>query len=263
MYNPSTALVTGASSGIGKELAREHARRGGNLILVARRKDKLEEIKQELIRDHATPEIHVLAMDLSQPSSATRLVGWTRELDLDVDILINNAGFGVFGTFSESNWPLIERMLHLNMISLTELTRHLVPKMIERGAGRILNVASTAAFQPGPNFASYYASKAYVLNFSEAIAHELRNTGVTVTTLCPGPTESEFQDRANMGNVALFERFPLPTSAEVAAYGYRKMEQGKRVAVHGLANRITATLSRWTPRSLVLPVVERLQQNRS
>ncbi|MEX1212553.1 MAG: SDR family oxidoreductase [Balneolaceae bacterium] len=260
MTQPTTALVTGASSGIGKELAREHARRGGNLILVARRKEMLEALKQELLNDYPSLTIDVLDMDLSKPGSATRLVQHLREHDQSIDILINNAGFGVFGPFLENDWASVENMLQLNITTLTELSRLLAPAMVRRGYGRILNVASTAAFQPGPNFSTYYASKAYVLNFSEAISHELRGTGVTVTTLCPGPTESEFQERANMGSIALFDRFPLPSSSEVAAYGYRKMLQGKRVAVHGFLNRITARLVRLMPRALILPAVERLQQ---
>ncbi|MGM0506776.1 MAG: SDR family NAD(P)-dependent oxidoreductase [Bacteroidota bacterium] len=263
MTHRSTALVTGASSGIGKELAREHARHGGDLILVARRNEKLEALKQELQEAHPDPTIHVLAMDLSEPGSATRLSQHMSDLGLTVDILINNAGFGVFGPFLETDRRAVEQMLQLNITTLTELTRLLAPAMVRSGYGRVLNVASTAAFQPGPNFSTYYASKAYVLSFSEAIAHELSGTGVTVTTLCPGPTESEFQERAEMGTVALFDRFPLPTSAEVAAYGYRKMIQGKRVAIHGVMNRITSFFARITPRALVLPVVKRLQQNRN
>lgn len=174
--------------------------------------------------------------------------------------MINNAGFGEFGCFIETSWEKEAAMIDLNIKTLTHLTKLFVKDMVSRGSGRIMNVASTAAFQPGPLMAIYYATKHYVLAFSEAISNELKGTGVTVTALCPGITQSEFQDTAGMNESMLFKRMKIATSKEVAEYGYKQMLAGKTVAVHGLMNRAMALLVRFAPRELVASVVRKLQE---
>ncbi|MEQ8821353.1 MAG: SDR family oxidoreductase [Sumerlaeia bacterium] len=239
MADKKLALITGASSGIGADLAREHARRGGDLILVARRAEKLEALKAALEADHGVT-VHVMARDLAVANAGEDLHAAVREAGLEVDYLINNAGFGGHGAFHERPWTEDKAMVQLNIETLTALTRAFLPGMVERGRGRVLNVASTAAFLPGPLMAVYYATKAYVLSLSEALASELRGTGVTVTALCPGVTRTEFGARANVGDSKLFRGPWVAGSAAVAAFGYRAMLAGRVVAVHGFWNKVAA-----------------------
>ena len=206
-----TALITGASSGIGFELAGICAARGHDLVLVARREGTLLDLARTLTREHGV-RAEAIAADLSHPDVAAAVVDRTSALGLDVDILVNNAGFGLYGPFSETSLDTEVEMIQLNITSLTALTKLLLPGMLERRAGRILNVASTASFFPGPLMAVYYATKAYVLSFSEAISNELEGTGVTVTALCPGPTASGFQAAANLEESKLFAGKTLPSS---------------------------------------------------
>jgi short-subunit dehydrogenase len=243
------ALVTGASGGIGLETARALRRRRYDLVLVARSADRLDQLAVEL--GGAT----VVAADLSTPVGVAAVTSAVPT----VDVLVNNAGFGVFGPFAESDGARAVDMVHLNVEAPTSLCRHYLPGMLERRNGRILNVASTAGFQPGPLMAVYYASKAYVLSFSEALAEEVRGSGVTVTALCPGPTASGFQAAADMEHSKLVAGKRMPPAAAVAEFGVRAMERGKVVAVPGFANRALAASVRFSPRPAVRRMVHRMQ----
>jgi short-subunit dehydrogenase len=253
-----TALITGASSGIGLELAEIFAKDNTNLILIARSEGKLKELADRLQKQYGVT-VYLLAKDLSDYTTAKEIHDWCNAQNITVDFLVNNAGFGDFGMFAESKWDKQLQMINLNITTLTYLTHLFLPSMIKRKEGRILNVASTAAFQPGPLMAVYYATKAYVLHFSEAIANELSDKGVTVTALCPGATESGFQSAADMHESKLVKGKKLPTSKEVAEYGYRAMMDGKAVAIHGTMNYLMANSVRFTPRSLVVKVARSVQ----
>ncbi|TAD86442.1 MAG: SDR family oxidoreductase [Bacteroidetes bacterium] len=254
-----TALITGASSGIGLELAKIFAANGINVVLVARSQPQLQQLAQQLQAEHGI-EAHVLAYDLSQYSHAKTIFDWCRTAGISINYLVNNAGFGHWSVFAESQWPKQEQMINLNITTLTYLTHLFLPAMVAQKRGKIMNVASTAAFQPGPIMSVYFATKAYVLHFTEAIAHELAGTGVTATALCPGATESDFQNKAAMQESRLFKGKKLPTSAAVAAYGYKTMQQGKVVAVHGFMNWLMAASVGLAPRSLVVKMVAYLQR---
>lgn len=252
-----TALITGASSGIGYELALVHAATGGNLVLVARREDRLLEIQKEIEHTFKV-KVSVIALDLSKPDAATKLYQSTKHQGISVDYLINNAGFGDVGPFSETSWEKEASMIDLNIKALTHLTKVYLPEMLERKNGRIMNVASTAAFLPGPLMAIYYATKHYVFAFSEALASELQGTGVSVTALCPGITKSEFQEVANLNTSRMGRFLKVATSKEVAVYGYKKMLKGKVVAIHGAMNKLVALSVRFTPRSFARAMVKKL-----
>ena len=247
----STALVTGASGGIGLEIARVLAP-DHDLVLVARSAAKLDALATEL------GGARVIAADLADPSAVGKIVADVP----DVDVLVNNAGVGDFGAFAGVDLDKTLGMIQLNVASLTALTRHYLPGMLERGHGRVMNIASTASFQPGPLMAVYYATKAYVLSFSEAVAEEVRGTGVTVTALCPGPTASGFQAAADMELSPLVANRTLPTAAEVARYGVKAMQRGDVVAVPGGMNKIMAASVRFTPRPVLRRVVRRLQETK-
>jgi len=253
-----TALITGASSGIGYELAKVHASKGDNLVLVARRKDKLEALKTELEKTHNIT-VMVIEKDLSITDAAQEVYNETSALNITIDYLINNAGFGDYGKYHESNWDKQAMMIQLNVTALTQLCKLYLNDMIERESGKIMNVASTAAFQSGPLMSIYYATKSFVLHFSEAIANEVKDKGITVTALCPGATESEFVDVADLGESKLFKGKKLPTSKAVAEYGYKAMMKGKVVAIHGFMNKVMATSVRFTPRALVVKVTRMIQ----
>jgi hypothetical protein len=248
------ALVTGASSGIGADLAREFARHGYDLVLTARRVAPMEALAGELRALGAT--VTVMATDLSVTGAAAGLAADLDGRHLAVEVLVNNAGLGAGGLFHESDPARVSEMLQVNVTALTELTRALLPGIVARGRGGVLMVASTASFQPGPFMAVYCASKAFVLSFGEAISYELRGTGVTVTTLCPGATLSEFTTVANTGKSALFTApmASVMTSAEVARHGYRAFAAKKRVHVVGLANKLVVTSGRFSPHVISMPV---------
>lgn len=255
------AVVTGASTGIGKDLAEACARDGNDLVLVARRVDVLEQVGAELEKKyHIT--VHPLAEDLTDPGSPGRIAGFLNTRGLEPDILINNAGTGVYGRFLETDREDELASIQLNVAALTHLTKLLLPDMVRRGRGRVLNVASTAAFQPGPLMAVYYATKAYVLHLSEALANELSGTGVTVTCLCPGPTRTGFHQRAGMSNMVLVSKPMMTSSAEVARAGYAGMKRGRRVVIPGLLNKLLAFGVRLAPRRLPPAIVRQLQQRR-
>ena len=253
-----TALITGASSGIGLELAGIFSSNGINLLLVARNESKLKETSKKLAEKNGI-KADYLVKDLCDINSAKEVFDYCQKNQIQIDYLINNAGIGDFGFFAESNWEKQLQMLNLNITSLTYLTHLFLPEMIARKSGKIMQVASTAAFQPGPTMSVYYATKAYVLHFSEAIANELEGTGVTVTVLCPGATESGFQAAASMEESKLVKGKKLPTSYEVAKYGYKAMMKGKRVAIHGMLNYLMANSVRFTPRNLVVKVARYIQ----
>ncbi len=247
-------LITGASGGIGLELARIFAREHYDVVLVARNQTRLEEIAAELRSSHGV-QADVIARDLASPEAPAEI---QRQVG-PVDVLVNNAGYGLYGPFADSPVEDELNLMHLNMDALVALTRLFLPAMIASRRGRILNVASTAAFQPGPLMALYYASKAFVLHFSEAIANELEGTGVTVTILCPGPTETGFQARAAMEDSRLVRMGRMMSAKAVAEKGYRGLIRGKTIVMPGVRNRILAQSVRFSPRKLVTKIARMLQ----
>lgn len=255
-------LITGASSGIGLELARVAAGKGHDLVLVARTEGKLRELARELHERHGV-RAEVIAADLSRPEAAAEVVSRLETLGIQIDALVNNAGFGVYGPFTETALAIELQVIQVNIVALTELTKRLLPGMVARRSGRILNVASTAAFLPGPLMAVYYATKAYVLSFSEAIANELAGTGVTVTVLCPGPTASGFQAAAKLEESKLMAGKTLATSRQVAQDGYDAMMAGKTLIVSGWSNKLVAQMPRLLPRRVVASIVRGVQDRRS
>ncbi len=248
-----TALITGASGGIGYELAKIFAKNNTNLILVARNKNKLDELKNELENQFGI-SVYTIGKDLSIRESVSELYEETKKQNIPVEYLINNAGFGDFGMFTDTDWDKEERMINLNMKTLTLLTKLYIREMTERGSGKVMNVASTAAFQPGPLMAVYCSTKSYVLNFSQAINNEVKSRGVTVTALCPGPTESGFQDASGMKESKIVTKIKMPSSKTVAEYGYKAMMKGKPVAIHGYMNKILALSVRFMPRNVVVKI---------
>lgn len=248
------ALVTGASSGIGEALAQRIAADGVDLILVARREDRLRALAAEL-----PVETHCLPLDLTDRGAPDELMREVARYGRPIDVLVNNAGIGHAGPFAREPLEQHLKVVDLNIRALVELSRRVLPSLIERRGGGILNVASTAAFLPGPNVAVYYASKAFVLSLSEALSEECRGTGVTVTALCPGPTNSEFGSVSGMANSRLFRTIKRMSSAEVADVGWTAFRRGKRVVVPGWQNRLSSAVTRFGPRAFLLPVVRHLQ----
>jgi len=249
-----TALVTGASSGIGKALAEQFARDGINLVITARNTLQLEASAAEWRKQYGI-QVTVISSDLAQVGAAQKFADEVHNHNIHPDYLVNNAGFGYFGMFATSDLDFEINMMRLNMEALTILTKRFLPD-ITAHRGKILNVASTAAFQPGPYMAVYYATKAYVLSFSEALSSELEGSGVTVTALCPGPTASGFQDAAALHDSAMVKGKRLPTSEQVAQAGYRAMQRGQRVYIPGLMNWLMAQSVRFTPRIIVTAMVK-------
>lgn len=256
-----TALITGSSNGIGLEFARIFAKNKINLVLVARSEDKLKSLSNELMNVYNV-KVNVIPEDLSILNNCIKLVEQLQKENITVDYLINNAGFGNLGFFTDTDLQKEIDMINLNITALTYLTKIYAIEMKQRGSGKILNVSSTAAFQPGPLMAVYYATKAYVQSFSEALANEFKGTGVTITALCPGPTESGFLSAAKMNNTKLVKGRKLPTSADVALFGFNAMMNGKTVAVQGLMNKIGAQSSRFLPRKFITSVVRKIQETR-
>lgn len=244
-------LITGASAGLGAEFARQCRRRGEELVLVARRKDRLEALAAEL------GSAHVVAADLARPGAAARLLAEVEGLGLRVDTLINNAGFGLSGRFADAPAERLLEMIDLNVRALTELCRLVLPAMAERGKGAILNVASTAAFQAGPNMAVYYASKAYVLSLTEAIHQEMKGKGVKVTALCPGPTATEFFEVADSAGSTLARMATDPVA--VVRAGLTGLDRNKAIVIPGVTNRIGAFGTRFMPRAALRRIVAALK----
>jgi short-subunit dehydrogenase len=256
-----TALITGASLGIGYEMARLFARDGSNLVLVARTENKLTEVAGALQSAHGIT-VHVLVKDLARPEAPEEIYQKLQYLGVPVDVLVNNAGFGAYGLFAESDPQRDLDMIAVNITALTHLTRLFLPDMLKRKQGGILNVASTAAFQPGPLMAEYYATKAYVLSLTEALANEVAGTGVTASVLCPGPTATEFQSRAGLKESPLFASGVMSAEA-VARFGYRRFLKGKTIIIPGLKNRFLLQIERFSPRALTPRIVRAMQESRT
>jgi len=255
----TTALITGASSGIGKELARIHAGKGGDVIIVARRQEKLDELKGEL-EGQFNIKVTTIKKDLSKPGAARELYNEVQNLNSQVDYLINNAGFGLRGKFHELSWERQQQMINLNMVALTELMYLFLPGMIKRNSGKILNTSSTASFMPGPLQAIYFATKSYVTFLSNAVAEELSDTNVTVTNLMPGATETEFAKTSGMDETGLFEK--TVTAYSVAEDGYNAMLKGKLDVVSGLTfgQNLMMKAIPFTPKKMLLKQIRQMQE---
>ncbi len=249
-----TVLITGASSGIGTELTREFAQHGDSVVLVARGIDKLEELARELRSKHNVGA-EVIGADLTQPSAPEKIVKSLSERNLTIDVLANNAGFGERGAFAQIDLQRQLDMIQVNITAVAHLTRLLLPGMIQRNTGGILNVASTAAFQGGPNMTMYYATKAFVLSFTEALHEEVAGTNVHVTCLCPGPTHTGFVAAANMEGVNLF-KMGAETAEAVAKVGYAAFMKNKAVAISGFKNKLGAFSTRLAPRAVARKIAK-------
>jgi short-subunit dehydrogenase len=256
-----TAVITGASAGLGTHFALALARRGYDLALVARREDRLEQLAR-LVHERHGVAAHVFATDLAKKNAVAKLAEAVAGQGLSIDLLVNNAGFGARGAFAELDRAMQVRMIDLNCRALMELAHAFLPGMIAARAGAILNVASTAAFQPGPWMAVYYATKAFVLSFSEALHEEVKDKGVRVTALCPGPTRTEFAEIASMTDSELFKRFASAPEA-VVADGLKALEANQAVTVPGGVNKLMAGSIRFTPRVLARRIAGSLQKTRS
>jgi short-subunit dehydrogenase len=260
MKMKNVALITGASTGIGKELAYVHAKRGGDLIIVARSKDKLEQLKSDLESTYST-KVMTIAKDLSLPKASKEIYEQVKKAGLEVDYLINNAGFGGRGKFHERDWNLDLTMINLNVVALTALTRFFLPDFVKRNQGKILNVSSTASLVPaGPLQAVYYATKSFVTSFSNALAEELYDTNVTVTALLPGATETEFARTSGMDKTGMFSK--AVSARMVAEEGYNGMLAGKLDVISGLsfAQKMMAAVIPFTPKKMLLRQVHKMQE---
>lgn len=251
-----TALITGASAGLGLEYAKLFAADKHDLVLVARRREKLDQLAAELTKAHGIKAL-VVAADLQDPKAPKAIFDEVTKAGLDIEFLVNNAGFGSNGPFSSSELDKELGQITVNCSALVALTHFFVPKMLEKKRGRILNIGSSAGFQPGPYMATYYATKAFVNSFSEALYQELKGKGVSVTVSCPGATATEFTQVAKMEGVNLFKLGAM-TAEEVARGGYRAMHAGRVVAVHGIKNMLGVWSVRFTPRAVVRMLVARL-----
>lgn len=258
MAKQKWSIVTGASSGIGKEFAILLAKHQVNLVLTARNALSLNQLATQLMNDYQI-KVLIYPTDLSVYDNVVSFTQFVNDSKVNPDYLINNAGFGDFGYFTDTKWEKESDMIDLNIKTLTYLTKIYSIQMKRRGSGKILNVASGAAFQPGPLMAVYFATKAYVLHFSEAIAEELSGTGVTVTTLCPGPTESNFWKAAGKKSAISIVPGKMPSSRVVAEYGYDAMIGGRRIAIQGFRNRVLAFLIRFVPRACVTKIIKHSQ----
>ena len=251
-----TVLITGASSGIGMELAREFAKHGHSIVLVARGIDKLEELARELRSKHNI-RAAVIGADLTQTSAPEQITKALAERNITVDVLVNNAGFGERGAFAQIDTQRQLDMIQVNITAVAHLTRLLIPGMIQRNAGGILNVASTAAFQGGPNMAMYYATKAFVLSFTEALHEEVAGTNVHVSCLCPGPTHTGFVAAAHIEGVNLF-KMGAESAEAVAQVGYAAFEKNTAIAISGFKNKLTAFSTRFAPRAVARKIAKTL-----
>lgn len=259
MTTKKVALITGASTGIGKDLSHIHAEKGGDLIIVARNESKLDALKSELEKKHNV-KVMVIAKDLGKPEAPKEIFEEVTKAGLQVEYLINNAGFGGLGKFHEREMEKDLAMINLNIVALTTLTRLFLPQMVKRNNGKILNVSSTASFMPGPMQAVYYATKAYVTFFSNAIAEELHNTNITVTNLMPGATETEFGRVSEMDKTAMFNK--TAGSREVAEDGYNGMIKGKIDVVSGLTfpQKMMMAMIPFIPKKMLLTQIRKMQE---
>ncbi|MGH1393833.1 MAG: SDR family NAD(P)-dependent oxidoreductase [Trichormus sp.] len=255
-----TALITGAASGIGYELARIFAHDKYNLVLVDINYLKLTEITGDF-QEKFDISVKIISKDLSKSNSPEEIFTELQKEGIQVDVLVNNVGFGTYGLFNETNLNDELEMLQVNLVCLTHLTKLFLKNMVKQGDGKILNVASSAAFQPGPLMAVYFATKAYVLSFSEALANELQGTGVTVTVMCPGTTQSAFHERTGMADSELIKKKNMMDAETVARIGYNALMKGKTIVIPGILNKILAKIVRFIPRSLVTKIVRKMQEN--
>ena len=256
-----TALITGASAGIGLEFAKIFAKEKYDLVITARNEAKLNELATE-IKNKQNVNVKVIAKDLSKQNAGEEIFDELKNENIVTDVLINNAGFGVFDNYWNVELQDEKNMLQVNIMALAELTNLFGKDMANRGGGKILNVASTAAFQPGPTMAGYYASKAFVLSYSQAVDFELREKGVQVSTLCPGPTITEFQIRANMEDLNLFKKGFTMSAEDVAQIGYNGLMKGKSVIIAGAMNKISAMSSKISPSKVSMKIVNWLQSKK-
>ena len=254
-----TALITGASGGIGLELSRIFAQDGYDVVLVARSEDKLTKIKNAIEKRYGV-NAYVFSCDLAQQDAAQKVLEFTDSNSLCIDVLVNNAGFGDCGSFEGSEWQKQYDMIRLNIIALMQLTHCYLPRMKEKRDGRILNIASVASLCPGPNMSVYYASKAFVRNFSEALAEESREYGVTVTALCPGPVDTGFEKAANVGNAPAFSLIPLADPRDVALCGYRALMKGRTLTYYGITAKAMSVAVRLLPRSASRKIAAKLNK---
>ncbi len=253
-----TVLITGASSGIGREMARLFAQQGHNLVLLARSRQPMETLAQALRTQYAV-SAHVMEFDLSDPSAASNIMAALEVQNLHIDVLVNNAGFGLLGPHAVLDAQRQFDMVQVNISALVQLTRLLLPGMLARHTGGVLNVASTAAFQAGPNMAVYYATKAFVLSYTEALHEELRGTGLHVSCLCPGPTHTGFVETAGMQGVAAF-KLGAQSALDVALFGVSAFQANRAIAISGFKNSVLALLGKWAPRSVTRKVVQLLNR---
>jgi uncharacterized protein len=253
-----TVLITGASSGIGRETALVFAEKGYHVVLTARRADLLESLKKEILQKHKV-EVSIFPMDLAQNESAEQLFKQVQNQKLKIDVLINNAGFGLYGALLENDPKKIEQMMVLNMITLTQLSQLFGTEMVKNGQGNIVNIASTAAFQPIPNMAVYAATKAYVMNFSDALAYELKGKNVKVTCINPGATKSEFAQVAEFKSDAIFKG-NIPSSRDLAEFIFTSMQKGKVNVIHGLKNAFMAWSIRFAPRIVTTHIAAKMME---
>ncbi len=251
-----TALITGASSGIGKEFAKQLAEKDYNLVIVARRDKLLKALAREL----SQVRVNIYTLDLTAENAIEDLLKYLSQEQIQIDVLINNAGFGDYDRFDQADIRKLQNMIDLNIKVLTDLTYYIGKQMIRRHSGYILNVASTAAFQPGPMMSVYFATKHYVLAFSEAIAHEWKNEGVIVSALCPGATQSEFFNHADMTDSNLVKQIKLPSSKAVARFGLKHLFKGNTVAIHGFLNKFLVFIGRFTPRNWLTAITAKALQ---
>ena len=255
-----TALITGASGGIGEALAKIFAAHSYDLVLAARSGEKLSQLAAQMAEQHRV-RAESTSVDLSSPTGSEELLSFLQSRSIEIDVLVNNAGLGVMGPFADADLREQLTQIQVNVVALTHLTRVLLTGMIRRRRGKILNVASTAAFQPGPLMAVYYATKAYVLSFSEALWNELEGTGVSVTCLCPGPTRTDFMARARMGNPSVLAKSRVMMDAEeVARRGFEGLEKGRRLVIPGFLNKVLAHSTRLGSRGLSARVVRRIMK---
>lgn len=257
----SVALITGASRGIGLELAKQCAMHGHDVVLVARSQDALE-AAAGTIEGRYGVHAAVVPADLSSPDAPPEIFASMLEQKIEIGLLINNAGFGLGGVFLETDLERELDMIQVNIAAPTQLTKLFLAPMVKRRSGRIMNVASTAAFQPGPLMSVYYATKAYLLSFSEAIAEELRDTGVTITALCPGATATDFAETAQVSNTRLFRKLGVADAENIARYGYKAMMRGDRVAIPGWRDKLMVQSERFVPRRVITAIARKVQESR-
>jgi short-subunit dehydrogenase len=260
MKSKNVALITGASTGLGKEFAILHAEKGNDLVIVARRKEKLDQLKDELESEHSV-KVMVIAKDLALPNAPQEIYDEVKNAGIEIEYLINNAGFGGLGKFHERDWELDHTMINLNVVALTALTRLFLPDFVKRNSGRILNVSSTASLMPGPLQAVYYATKAFVTFFSNALSEELHDTNITVTALLPGPTETEFGQVSGMDKTTLFNK--AARARRVAEDGYKGMLEGKLDVISGVtfSQKMMMSMIPLLPKKIVLGQVRKMQED--